>query len=146
MCSKRSPKLLFGNWTLWDLNPGNYSLKNDFQDNLIYIGSMASRLAMSLTREGLKIIKAYEPNSLNPDATKFEKYHQSGSALALSWNEFSKEDTKTDVRIQLFLDRQDSDYVSVAVYDDMIRIIQDGKACLYEIVDGKERVLYRKLP
>ena len=78
--SKKKPKLLFGMWTLWDLNPNNYSLKNDFIENLVHIGSVVSGLAMQFPNP--KIIKAYEPKAMNPDASKFERYHHSGRWLS----------------------------------------------------------------
>ena len=59
--SKRKPKLLFGNWTMWDLNPSNYSIKNDWVENLIHIGSITSGLACQVPNA--KIVKAYEPNT-----------------------------------------------------------------------------------
>jgi hypothetical protein len=139
--SRRNPKLLFGSWTLWDLNPDNYALKCDFIDNLVYIGSIASSLSMSFP--DVKIVKAYEPKSINPDASKFERYHQSGSAIALTWRDFNKEETKVSPIIASFLEKQTEDFVSIVLYDDMIRLIQDGRGSLYEIIDGKERVIYK---
>lgn len=139
--SKKNPKILFNNWTMWDLNPDNYSIKNDFIDNLIYIGSIASGLANSFT--GAKIVKAYVPRSVNPNASKFEKYHGSGSAIALTWDGFSKDEVKINHSVISFLEEQKEDLISIVLYDDMIRLIQDGNGCLYEIVEGNERVIYK---
>ena len=140
--SKRKPKLLFGNWTMWDLNPSNYSIKNDWVENLIHIGSITSGLACQVSNA--KIVKAYEPNSISPDAVKFDKYHHSGSAITLTWDDFNKEETKANPAIVSFLENQSDDLVSVVLYDDCIKVVQDGRGCLFELTDDKERVLFKK--
>lgn len=139
--SRKNPKIMFNTWTMWDLNPNNYSMKNDFLENIVFIGSVASGLAMSFPNP--RIVKAYEPMSMNPNASKFEKYHGSGSAIAITWNDFNKEETKISPIIASFLDKQTEDLVSVVLYDDMIRLVQDNRGCLFEIIDGKERVIYK---
>lgn len=140
--SKNKPKLLFGNWTMWDLNPNNYSLKNDFLENLIHLGSVVAGFARKI--DGCKIIKCYEPLSVTGDVCKFEKFHCSGSAIALFYEGYNKEEMKNNLLINSFLDNQLDTFVSIVLYDDMIRFVQDGKAALYELVDGKERVIYKK--
>lgn len=141
--SMRKPKVCFGGWSLWDLNPGNYSIKNDFIENLLFMGSQVAGIARILG-DNVRIVKGFEPMSKNPDATKFEKHHASCSAIALSWDSYEKEKTKNDPNLRLFIDNQTEHAISVVLYDDMIRFIQDNRACIYEIVDNKDRVIYRK--
>ena len=139
--SKKNPKLLFGNWTMWDLNPSNYSLKNDWLENLIHLASVVSGFTRLV--DDCKIIKAYEPSSVSGEVCKFEKYHNSGSGIAIALSNYNKEEMKNSLIVNSFLDNQVDYFVSIVLYDDMIRFVQDNKRCLYEIVEGKERVIYK---
>lgn len=128
--SKRNPLIGFGSWTLWDLNPLNYALKNDFIENLIHMASVSCNFVSGFPNA--KILKAYEPKSVSPDADGFSKYHHSGSAIALSWDDFSKEEILMNPFTTIFIDSNQNKSISVVVFEDHVILVQDFKGSLYD--------------
>lgn len=145
--SKSKPKLLFNKWTLWDLNPLNYALKNDFMENLVYIAYCVNSIVDHLG-EDVKIVKAFCPESMFKDAVGKEKKHSYGNAIALTWKGYDKDDVKANPIFTMFVDKNNVPAINVMIYSDRVMFFVDSDdstepAYVAEDTNGSYRVIYK---
>ena len=143
--SKSKPKVLFAGMTLWDLNPDNFSIKNDFMENLIYVATVSGGLIKyikdKLFIENVNVVRGYKSYGSCDKPTYWEKFHCSGSAILFTWEMFNREEIKKLLLESKFVESIDDDRISIVLDDAGMRIVNNNKSMLIEIVDGKERVV-----
>ena len=140
--SFQTPRMTIGNITLWDLNPNDIAIKNDFQDNLL---SLAADL-MSIIRgwhptvkvlQGMSSLSKLKSKTKTP--TYLEKRYCSANALCITWDKFDKEAIKDALRKVLGLFENK---LSFLIHDDKLEAYRTDRREIKEIVDEEVRTFY----
>ena len=133
-------KVLFGTLSFNDLNQGNYALKNDFIENLVYIAEITSGVLQQFPHE---YVEGFIPSSIlkkTGRTDRFVRYHASGNALAIRYSG-SLEVVKNIIINYIITNKEP---ISVVLTESTIRFITNGKSCLYEPDNKSYRVSFKK--
>ena len=138
--SYNNPRATIAGLSLWDLNPNDIAMKNDFQDNLI---SLATDLLSRLVGVKPKVLKGMSSlaklKSKTPNPNYLEKRYCSANALCVTWEGFNKEETKTVLRdiLGAFENK-----ISILIHDDSIEAYRCDKREIQEAIDGEIRTFF----
>jgi len=138
--SMKNPKVVFNGISIFNANPDNYALKNDFLENLVYVLASASPMYNALACN--TVVRGFVPKSKLPDADTYERYHCSGSALALKYN-VSKENAKM-ILIEFLSSQQEAPTLSAVLSDSEVTFVADNHAALVEKADNSYRTIWKQ--
>lgn len=141
--SFKNPRLKVAGVSLWDLNPNEIALKNDFQDNLISLAIDSLSVLARLGIADIKILRGVESLSKmkmeKRALTVIDKKFATANALSVNWTNFNKEKIKNLLRDNL--DKFENN-LSFIIYSDRIELYRSSKRAIEESVDGSLRTFY----
>jgi len=140
--SYNNPRIDFRGINLWDLNPNEIALKNDFMDNLLGLAYDVTNVIGQIVHpikviRGMTSLSKLKSEIVNPGY--IEKRFTSANALEITWDKFDKEDTKTVLRNVL---GSFENQLSILIKDQSIVLYRSERRAIEEELENETRTFF----